>query len=527
MGFTPSTACLLLLLHAPGAFPQTVKKSLAQLERQGFEALGQGRYDSALDAFELLLVVNPDRASAHYGKGLALTGMLNYSAAVDSLENAASLDPNRAETWRRLVTLYSQLQRDEKAKRAFENARRLAPVPDEERLGLARALRKTGWLKEAHALLREAEPLGAEEYFELGLLALEEDDSGRAEAHFEKATADPIRSAAEAEYQYGRTLETLGKPEPAIQHYRRALSKDQRLLSARFRLGTLLLRTGDAEQGRALLRGYEELRQWDRRVNLLLSMVTSGTLSDTAEREKKLELVNLFLQAGAFEDAGALIHSALAKDSNDPAFLVAQAEWLLSSGQPDKSRVVLDTLVSVSSPLPDALWLSGRLHIIEGEPKQALESFQRLIAIDPDPPAALLKEVATAYAMSGQSSQAETYFHRAIQKDPLLAGAQAGLGALLESTGRLEEAEQRYRRALEINPDLLSAQQLLAELLLRRGDAEDAVTLLRRSVTTNPANALLRRNLARALERVGNIAEGEAELEKAREIEARKSPRTK
>ena len=122
---------------------------------------------------------------------------------------------------------------------------------------------------------------------------------------------------------------------------------------------------------------------------------------------------------------------------------------------------------------------------------------------------------------------AEGYYQRALEKDPLLAGAHAGLGSLLESTGRLEEAERRYRRALEINPDLLSAQQLLAELLLRRGDAEEAADLLRRSVTTNPTDALLRRNLAQALQRLGKEKEAEAELEKARQIEAWKSPQTK
>ncbi len=305
------------------------------------------------------------------------------------------------------------------------------------------------------------------------------------------------------------------------------MSKDPRMRSARFRLGNLLLRSGNPEQGRALLRGYEKFRQWDRRVKLLLAMVTSGTLSEVVEREKTRELVNLLLQGGALEDVAALIHSALAKNPEDPAFLVAQARWLLSSGQPDKARAVVDLLLSLPDPPPDALWLSARLHALQGESPEAIESFHRLLAIDPDPPAALLKELATAYAMNAQTDEATSHYQRALTKDPLLASAHAGLGSLEESTGSLEEAERRYRRALEINPDLLSAQQLLAELLLRRGDAEEAVTLLRRSVTTNPADALLRRNLARALQRLGKEKEAEAELEKARQIEAWKSPRTK
>ena len=50
--------------------------------------------------------------------------------------------------------------------------------------------------------------------------------------------------------------------------------------------------------------------------------------------------------------------------------------------------------------------------------------------------------------------------------------------------------------------------------------------LLRRSVLVNPAHALLRRNLAQALRRLGKLEEAEAELKKARQIDARKNPRT-
>ena len=98
----------------------------------------------------------------------------------------------------------------------------------------------------------------------------------------------------------------------------RTMSKDPRMGSARFRLGNLLLRSGSPEQGRALLHGYEQFRQWDRRVKLLLAMVTSGMLSEVVEREKTRELVNLLLQGGALEDAAALIDSALAKTPKIP-----------------------------------------------------------------------------------------------------------------------------------------------------------------------------------------------------------------
>ena len=77
---SPSAFCLVLLL-LPLQTP---------IER-GFDALRQHRYQDALVAFEELVSVEPERAAAHYGKGLAFIGLLNYSAAVSSLEKAVSL----------------------------------------------------------------------------------------------------------------------------------------------------------------------------------------------------------------------------------------------------------------------------------------------------------------------------------------------------------------------------------------------------------------------------------------------------
>ena len=269
---------------------------ITPIEKRGFEALSQSRYDDALDAFEELL----------------------------------SREPDRAETGRRLVTLYSQLQRDEQAAR-----------------------------------------------------------------HFGEATSDPSRSIPEAEFQYGRALEPLGQTEPAVEHYRRALSKDPRLLRARFRLGNLLLRTGDTEEGQAVLRGYEEFRQWDRRVKLLLSMVTSGTLPEAAKKERTLELVDLLIQGGALEDAEALIRSALAIDPYDVDFRVAEIEWLLSSRELERARESVEMLQFVADPPSELYWLSGRIYLLQGNSQEAIKDFENLRATVSDPPASLLKDLAT------------------------------------------------------------------------------------------------------------------------------------
>jgi tetratricopeptide (TPR) repeat protein len=471
---------------------QATAESTDELDQRGRRALRQGRYDEALATFEEILAQDSRSAWANYRKGMALAGLLDYSGAVGAFERAVEIDPGFGAAWRQLVVLYPQIGRAADARDAFEQVRRLEDLPEGERLPLARALRKAGWIGEAEeALGSPGRPWRPEEHLELGLIASEEGEDARAAEHLEHALATPSTATAEAEYRYGLALEALGRSEEALAAYRRALERDPRHRSAHFRLGNLLLRTGEAEEGRALLRDYETLRQWDRRVNLLKFMVTSGKLSGDEEREKTHALVMLLLQGGVLDEAGRVIAAALAKHPEDSDLIVAQAWWLLASGERQSARKVLEPLLERKDAPSDALWLAARIDLAEGRLAEAVATFERSVAVDPDPPPRLLEELGTAYARAG----------------------------------RVSEAEAVLRRALEKAPDLFTAQQSLGDLLLGRGAFEEAEALLREGVRFHPGDPEVRRSLARALEGLGRGEEAALERKAADEIEApRKRP---
>ena len=260
-------------------------------------------------------------------------------------------------------------------------------------------------------------------------------------------------------------------------------------------------------------------RQWERRTKLLLAMVTSGTLSESNARAKTLELIDLYLNGRAIDDAGALIKRAQARYPEDAFVRVARARLYLASGDTAGARRELDALVAEAEPPVAALWLSGRLHLNTGRTPEAIADYERFVARVPSPPAVLLKEMATAHAIAGNARASATYFERAIAADPNLAEARADFGLLLESMGRAAEAEEHYRQALRINPVLVSAQQGLGNLLLDQNELEEAEALFRRSVVERPADPDLRRNLALVLQRLGREDEARAELAAARELE--------
>ncbi len=438
---------------------------VSELEELGWEELRSGRAGEALSAFEAAIAVEPLRGSSHYGRGMAFAALVDYGSAVDAFERAAALDPAHGPALRKAAALHAQLGHRESARDALRRALPLGPAPAAERIALGRALRKAGLLEEARAVFGTELEATAEERLELGLLEMESENYAAAASHLEAAVRDPEKASAEAEYEYGRCLEFLERPRDAEVHYRLSLEREPNFHKARFRLGNLLLSLGEREEGIEKLRGYERYRKWDRRVGLLLAMVSSGTLAEAEKLGKTLELADLLLQGGALEDAERVVTTGLAAFPQEPLLRVALAKTLLLRKQHDRAWEELGQVLSLPSPPGEAFWLQGLLFLARGETGQALEAYRKAHSGTRDPPAQFLKEMAAIEALAGDFESAERDFERAIAKDPAQATARADLALFLESRGRLEEAAAQYRKALEIDPGLEAAIRGLAEVL--------------------------------------------------------------
>ncbi len=476
--------------------------------------LRRGEYREALALVEEQLAAGEEDPAALFHRGQALVGLLRYRDAAEAFERVVELDRTQREVLIELVVIYGQLGEPQKLERALTRLGAPSGLSIDARIRLARALRKTGAHRHARRTLEDAQPMTEEAYLELGLASVGEGDCEAAMSYLERAG-----SGADVALARGRCLEGSGRPSEAIAQYRLALEGNSKLGTARFRLGNLLLREGERDEGLALLDDYELFRQWERRVKLLLAMVSSGTLPPEDTRIKKLELVDLYLQGNAGDDAARVIASGLDQAPGDPALLTARARWQLAAGDVAGAHASLENLLRLEEPPVDALWLSARLQLNAGRVPDAIASYERFLSRVPAPPSTLLKELGTAHALQGNVSEAIRFFERAVAVDPGQADARADLGLLLESQGRKEEAEELYRAALSIDPGLVSAQQGLGSLLLERGQLESAEALFRRSTELVPADPALRRNLALVLSRMGREAEAREQMRRAQELE--------
>ncbi len=210
-------------------------------------------------------------------------------------------------------------------------------------------------------------------------------------------------------------------------------------------------------------------------------------------------------------------------------------------------------------------YLLGHLYQTGGRLEQAVEQYQRALAIVPEVPPALIRLGRTLLDLN-RTEEAEKALLRALELDSSAAAALASLGQLYLSAGRHAEAVEALERALELESgaDLLyyplgQAYRALGEMdkareaLARRGeigvrpadpviddldrlttgervhllrgraafDAQryaEAAEEFRRAVAADPESVRARVNLAAALAEAGDVDAAIAELERVVEI---------
>ena len=164
--------------------------------------------------------------------------------------------------------------------------------------------------------------------------------------------------------------------------------------------------------------------------------------------------------------------------------------------------------------------------------RQALEQFERAVALDPQDPAAQAGLADTYSAMSdfGVASPAEMRpramqaAQRALDLDPRSAEGQAALGRVqFLFDWDFAAAERSLARAVALDPDYMPAQQTMAWLESARGKHREAVAAAQRALQLDPVNTARYTELAWVLALSGRYGEALSEIERALQLNPRSS----
>jgi DNA-binding winged helix-turn-helix (wHTH) protein/tetratricopeptide (TPR) repeat protein len=162
--------------------------------------------------------------------------------------------------------------------------------------------------------------------------------------------------------------------------------------------------------------------------------------------------------------------------------------------------------------------------------QQALEQFERAVALDSQDPAAQAGLADTYAAMSdfGVASPAEMRpramkaAQRALDLDSQSAEAQEALGrAQFLFDWDFAAAERSLVRAVVLDPDYMPAHQAMAWLMSARGQHAEAIAAAQRALQLDPVNTARYTELAWVLALSGRQGEARREIERALQLNPR------
>ena len=185
---------------------------------------------------------------------------------------------------------------------------------------------------------------------------------------------------------------------------------------------------------------------------------------------------------------------------------------LLSAGKNSEGAEVLQKAASVAEHDPE-LWADAAYALsVVGRFKEARECAQRAVEMSPESPDALYT-LGMAEAGLGHTKAAKAAFSEAIDSDELHVPALFQLGVLLQADNDDKGAAAKLTQVLKVEPDHARAKAALAVSLLRLNAVDPRTEqLLRDAVGADPKLASAWANLGDLLGRRGKIAEAKKAL---------------
>ncbi len=169
---------------------------------------------------------------------------------------------------------------------------------------------------------------------------------------------------------------------------------------------------------------------------------------------------------------------------------IPQAEELISRGQLDKARKILNACLDVSSPQPAVYFLMGQIDMMEGRTEQARQNLQQAVQLDPE----LDKGwyfLGTLAVLDKDYVKAMEYTQKALDLQPANTDYILTLADICIEGGRIEQAEKILDQGLKLQSGNLDLMLAKARLLQQSGLRTQALLLYEQALLMHGAVAAI------------------------------------
>ncbi|MDV6348707.1 FecR domain-containing protein [Nitrosomonas sp. Is35] len=198
--------------------------------------------------------------------------------------------------------------------------------------------------------------------------------------------------------------------------------------------------------------------------------------------------------------------------------LVRQASHLLTVGQADEAKEIIQQVLQLELNNSNAHALLAIIALVQNEKDQALELASKAVTLDPESAAGHL---ALSYTQQAhfEIEAALASVQKALASDAQNALIWARLAELQMSVGYLERALDAAKLAVSLNPGLAKTQAVLGFAHLLQIDTQTAKDIFHRAIALDQADPMPRLGLGLALIREGELEAGRIELEIAASLD--------
>lgn len=302
-------------------------------------------------------------------------------------------------------------------------------------------------------------------FLRLGLIYSEKKETLSKAVPMLKRVTDLAASMPAVWLELGRVYGKMGKEDEELQAYRRYSETDPQNLEANKRIGILLMRKGLVNEALVYLE-ISNTHQPDDPV--VMSMLAKGYIKTNRSNEaiellKKAKeakkddpdirfmLFELYQKLGQNDKAQEEI-KALVDMKREPRYLMLYAEALLIQGKHKEAENTVEDILAVDPENIDALLIKARILTSRKKYDEAIEVFKEISFINPEHPKALYLRAETHFLQS-KPQWAETFYKRALRADPKFALAELGLAKIAKLRKDTAGYKEHLEAARKLDPD--------------------------------------------------------------------------
>ncbi|HEY6293214.1 MAG TPA: tetratricopeptide repeat protein [Terriglobia bacterium] len=209
-----------------------------------------------------------------------------------------------------------------------------------------------------------------------------------------------------AHFNLGAALETMGKPQKAIDEYRRVLE----------------LRPGDAIARNSLGAALQSLGRTDEAIHEYRQALNARP----GDLDAEYNLGSALLSQGKGEQAAGQFQQVLKARPDDPDALANLGRAFAVENRMAEAAAEFESALRIDPQNADAHYDLGRVLAAQGDLPQAAAEFESALRINPDH-ASAHSDLGTVLAMQGKLAQAVAEYEAALRIDPQLATARDNL----------------------------------------------------------------------------------------------------